>query len=243
MRIIFLATMLNIAFFLGAVINISEPDSSDYLSRKINIKEITGNRETLNISASYPFFADKNIFCNKIIEKAVADKVSEKNLPEFWEMIEAERTEIDQSFFEYKEKNLNAFNFTAEVTPEVILDNRYLCLTVFKTMYKGGSAHGISRYENLIIDLQNKCEVDFYELFQTSDDFSEILETKLRNKYDLNADQPLSDKLLIKEFILPKVILIKKDKIQAIYNPYEIDCYAAGIIKLDLEYGLLKYKN
>lgn len=129
-----------------------------------------------------------------------------------------------------------------EVHTEVLMNkNGVLTLLLSLYAYTGG-AHGnyYGAYYNF--DLANGDTITLTDVVKPSFELEakELVANYIRERFDLNEEQPLSEILFADTIVMNSNFGIGQDKINFLYNPYEVAPYAVGDICVPIPYSSVK---
>ena len=156
---------------------------------------------------------------------------------------------VEEEFYIlYREQNKdwhysgNSFGWIKESGMSVTYNsNQILCLEYLDYVYTGG-AHGMSKLQYDIIDLETGNKISFRNIFNEGSEnrLTEILTQQLRDNKQIPDELPLTESGYFVEEIIPgKIIYVNGSGIGFIYNSYEIAPYSTGITNIFLNYKQL----
>lgn len=151
---------------------------------------------------------------------------------------EAARAALEEIVADYvqdlpREGSVGAdFEITAEAEGAVV--DTLVTYTISRSSFLGG-AHGMYGIECHTYSLAEGYELSAADLFgeERLPRLGELIRTKLYEQYEAANDAELNDKGFFPEYIgVTDNFCVTEDGVTFIYNPYEIGCYALGLVEV-----------
>jgi len=217
-------------------LNKVEPEIT-HLNKGIQKNDTAPNN--FHVAISYPQWqspnkAGKN--ANTQIAKHIQYYIQSNNQDSIHQTLEESviyfKNEYDSLTAEFPESHLS-YEFLSDAN---ISSNTNKYISIKFDLYKfTGGAHGMQWTTFLNLDTQTGKSLPIDSLVSNKETLAKALENALRKKYDMSADDNWENfGFFIHDFQWPSQIGFTQDSIKAIYNPYEIRCYADGIICITL---------
>lgn len=234
--------------------SIQNSKKNDYFKDSLAYKTISFYKETKKsslladsnkfayVKASYPQFADKQVFLNKEINTIITAKPW---TGEPAENIEAATASFFKDYYNFKKDAPDSpagYEWINNVEVS-FQDTNLVVLTTTAYVYTGG-AHGLESITYKNLDVKNKKEIALKDLFlpNFNSKLTKIAESIFRKDEGLTQTEPLENYFFEnKAFTLNNNFAITKKGLLFTYNPYEIKSYAEGTTNLLIPY--LKIKN
>lgn len=207
------------------------------------------NKESCNISSKKIEYKDDTIEMDMRIPliSGLKDKETEFKINKIIENRAMDfKKDIENSAKEAKKENILTNSYQAILKFKISFNKgSILSLTMCFYEYTGG-AHGLGYNESLNIDLNTGEEIYLKNLFDTKEDYKNIIDdfirddmTKNSNKYYENASADFYG------IIQEQPYYIEDNNIVIYFNPYEIAPYSEGIKEFriplkNFKYGLKK---
>ncbi len=142
-----------------------------------------------------------------------------------------------QSYENDKREFPDLYPYDVEITIEVSLLSSDIISVKNKQYAYTGGAHGNATITFLNFDPETGDKISLKSLFNNVEAFTKIAETKLREQYQIQKNQPINSTGFWFEedrFSLPETIGFTETEVLLIYNPYEIASYADGFIEVTI---------
>jgi len=210
----------------------------------------TNDRCNFSIELDLPWF-DTNNQSSKPINQEIFNIT--------YSMISEDKNEIKRinEYNEYKkiineeirktDENGNNLGNTLElgVDASVLMNSTHLInIDMSLNSYTGG-AHGHYATLSLFFDPKSGKKLSFKDILPNQEAFKKIAESFFRKAHKIPAHASINnaDAFWFKNdtFALPDNILLDKEKLTLVYNPYEIASFAQGQIKVDIPLTQVKH--
>jgi len=115
---------------------------------------------------------------------------------------------------------------------EITFKGRSIISVLLTSNVYAGGAHPMDYEEFINIDPESGKEINVTDLVKNSFEFKQLVESRLREWFDMGPMDRWSDFTLTDQFVMPENMGFTNEGLQLIYNEYEILPYADGPVKL-----------
>ena len=174
---------------------------------------------------------NNNIKSTVFTKIGVPENTDSLNYQAYYNKIVDEYKELSQNF-----PNSATIGFEQQTRSEISCNNGNILSVYMESYLYTGGAHGMEYHEFLNFDPNTGDQIDIVSRLQNNSRFLTIAEKKLREKLNMDENDPWADHTFLKQFKLPQNIGITPEGYRLIYNSYEILPYSEGHTDLFIDF-------